>query len=305
MDALGGDYPALGAIVSLDRGDYIQPYVGRPLSGEPYQMIVTFERLLSHKPFVETVKKMMHILEKAYGRPIDTEFAGAIASAAPDLNFKIALLQCRALSQRQVGQHHVIPTNIPAEAILFTANRQVPHGHVDDIRYIVYVDPRAYADIPDMAIRSALGRVVGRLNQALAGERFILMGPGRWGSSNIMLGVQVTYADIYHTRVLIEIAHEAGGSVPEISYGTHFFQDLVEANIHPLPLYPDDPSVVYTEAFFTCAANALPQLLPADAEYAPYIKVIDVPAESGGRTLTIVMNGEQDRAMAYLVDGTD
>ncbi len=63
------------------------------------------------------------------------------------------------------------------------------------------------------------------------------MGPGRWGSVNIDLGVQVSYADIHNTKVLIEIAVVHDGQVPELSYGTHFFQDLVEAGIHSLPLH--------------------------------------------------------------------
>jgi len=302
IDVLGADYPSLGAIMSLDRGDYVQPFANRPLSMERHDLIVTFDRLLAHKPFVETMRGMLRVIEKAYGRPVDVEFAGDVISTYPDLRFKVTLLQCRPLSVRQPEQRYLIPDNIPPDTILFTANRQVPHGYANGIRYIVYVDPRVYAHIPDANTRFEIGRVVGRLNQALAGAPFVLMGPGRWGSSNAMLGVKVTYADIYNTKVLIEVAREDEGSVPELSYGTHFFLDLVEANIYPLPLYPDDPSTVYQDDFFTSAANALPQLLPADEAYAPYLKVIDVPAASGGRTLTIVMNAEQDQAIGYLVD---
>jgi len=304
VDVLGADYPALGAIMSHDRGDYVQPFSGRPLSLERQNMIVTFDRLLAHKPFVETMRSMLRVVEEAYGRPVDMEFAGEVVSTYPDLQFKVALLQCRPLSLRQPDQRYTIPEDVPPEAILFTANRQVPHGSASGIRYIVHVDPRRYARIPDANTRFEIGRVVGRLNQALAGAPFALMGPGRWGTSNTRLGVKVTYADIYNTKVLIEIAHEDEGSVPEVSYGTHFFLDLVEADIYPLPLYPDDPSTVYKEEFFAGAPNALPQLLPADEAYAPYLKVIDVPAASDGRTLTIVMNAEQDKAIGYLTDGT-
>ena len=303
-DVLDLDYPALATIVSVDQGDYLQPLSGRPLSIEPRQMVITFDQLLAHKPFVESMRETLRILEKAYGRPVDIEFAGTLLSAYPSLQVRVALLQCRPLSQRQADQRHDIPADIPSDAVLFTANQQVPHGTVDGVHYVVYVDPRAYARIPDPHTRLEIGRVVGRLNQALAGQRFILMGPGRWGTSNIQLGVKVTYADIYNTRVLIEIAYEDGGSVPEVSYGTHFFQDLVEANIYPLPLYPDDASTTYREDFLSAAANVLPHLLPADERYAPYIKVIDVPAASSGRTLTIVMNAEEDRAIGYLSDGS-
>jgi hypothetical protein len=300
-EVLDVDYPALGTIVSIDHGDYVDAFSSRPTSAERSQMVVTFDRLLAHRPFVETMRETLLILQQAYGRPIDTEFAGEVTSTYPDLGVKVTLLQCRTLSQQQADLSVDIPTDVPAEDVLFTANQQVPHGAVTGIRYIVYVDPRTYAHISDMTTRFEIGRVIGRLNEALKGQTFILMGPGRWGTSNILLGVKVSYADIYNTRVLIEVAHADNGSVPELSYGTHFFQDLVEANIYPLSLFPDDPSVTYRGDFLSATRNALADLLPADARYADYVKVIDVPAASEGRTLTIVMNAEKDAAMGYLV----
>ena len=89
------------------------------------------------------------------------------------------------------------------------------------------------------------------------------MGPGRWGSrGDIRLGVPVTYADINNAAVLIEIARQKGDYVPDLSFGTHFFQDLVESHIRYLPLYPDDPEVVFNEAFFRNAPNVLASLAP-------------------------------------------
>ncbi len=75
------------------------------------------------------------------------------------------------------------------------------------------------------------------------------MGPGRWGSNDINLGVRVTYADINNTTLLVEIAFAKEGYTPEVSYGTHFFQDLVEADIVIVPLFPDDPSAILNERF--------------------------------------------------------
>jgi len=66
------------------------------------------------------------------------------------------------------------------------------------------------------------------------------MGPGRWGSTNIELGVNTGYADIDNASVLVEVAREKAGQRPEVSYGTHFFQDLIESNILYLPVYPDE-----------------------------------------------------------------
>lgn len=295
------NYPALGAIVSLEKDGYVQPLTHRPLSLEPSQMVVTFDHLLAQMQFADLMRETLHILEEAYQRPVDLEFTGDVLVTYPKPQVRVSILQCRPLSQLQPGESLDIPTDIPEGDILFTANQQVPQGVVEGVRYIIYIDPHTYARIPESHTRIEVGQVVGRLNQTLADECFILMGPGRWGTSNIQLGVKVTYVDIYNTRVLIEIAYAGEGSTPEVSYGTHFFQDLVEANIHPLPLYPDDPSVIYNEAFLHEAPNVLAELLPADERFAPYVKVIDVPSVSCGRTLTIIMNGEQEEAIGYLV----
>jgi hypothetical protein len=126
------------------------------------------------------------------------------------------------------------------------------------------------------------------------------MGPGRWGSANIDLGLKVGYADINNTRVLVEIALPRGEGIPDVSYGTHFFQDLVEAHIYPLPLFPHEPGTTFNRAFFVQSPNILATLLPGDAAYADYIKVIDVPSVANGRHLEIVMDEERGEAVAYL-----
>jgi hypothetical protein len=142
-----------------------------------------------------------------------------------------------------------------------------------------------------------VARIVGRLNKVLEGHNFILMGPGRWGSSNIALGVSVTYADIYNARALVELAVKRQGIAFEPSYGTHFFQNLVESQIYPLALYPDDPDDFLNRSFIEAARNHLATLLPEDTGYSDCLKVILVPAERQGRRLEILMDGEQ--ALAY------
>jgi len=126
------------------------------------------------------------------------------------------------------------------------------------------------------------------------------MGPGRWGSSSIELGVNVSYADINTTRVLVEIAREEAGHIPEVSYGTHFFQDLVEDCIVYLPVYPDDQHADFNDRFFESASNSLPQLLPSASEYAEWIHVIHVPTNAGGRNAHVVADPENQRAICYL-----
>src|SRR5690606_5227275 len=127
-------------------------------------------------------------------------------------------------------------------------------------------DPDAYARLQSQEELMAVGRVVSRLNRLLPARQFVLMGPGRWGPrGHIKLGVQVTYSDINNTSLLIEVAARRGNYVPEVSFGTHFFQDLVEAGIRYLPLFPGDDGCVLNEQFLLDAPNALSELLP---EYA-------------------------------------
>jgi hypothetical protein len=299
-DVLNPDFPNLPHLVSIDMGDYLQPMFALDPHLEPEQMVLTFDNLLKNTSFVPMMKALLNRLEQQYKCPVDVEYTVEIIPSYPYPDFKICILQCRPLSQFELPQGVSYPSEVPTNDVVFTANRLVPNGYVPGVEYIVYVSPEAYDLIPDYPTKVEIGRVVSRLNIALADKTFILIGPGRWGSANIDLGVRVTYADIYNTRVLAEVAMSQNGDVPEVSYGTHFFQDLVEAKIHPLPLYPDVPGNIFNTEFFDYAANCLAQFSPRDAQLAKYVKIIDVREVSGGRHLDIVMDGDQDRAIGYL-----
>jgi hypothetical protein len=112
--------------------------------------------------------------------------------------------------------------------------------------------------------------------------------------------VRVTYADIGNTRLLVEIAYERNGYVPEVSFGTHFFQDLVEAGIYHLPLYPDRPGAVFNARFLFETPSVLPALVPDHASRIGVVRVIHVPGVAGGRRLRVVMDGTDEKALAYL-----
>jgi hypothetical protein len=299
-DVIADDYPHLRVLASLNQGDWIQPIYTMPIGLDPKDVVLTFENLLSNTDFVSLMGAILKKLERQLQYVVDVEFTVEIVPRSPQPQLLIHLLQCRPLSSRDWASVPPIPQDIPAADRIFSASRLVPQGHVSGIRYIVYVDPRRYSHTPDYGTKSELARLVGRLNKRLEGQRFVLMGPGRWGSTDLELGVKVTYSDIYNASVLVEIAADSGGGAPEASYGTHFFQDLVETQIYPLALYPGDPHTVFNWSFFEQSPNVLEALLPPDAEYAEYVRVIDVPAVSGGRFLEIVMNGEQEEALGYL-----
>lgn len=299
-EVIADDYPALRYLVSVDKGGYLAPLISRLDAGNSDDLVLTFEQLTQDKQFITLMKTILTKLERHYKWPVDIEFAVDIQPKYPHAEYTIQLLQCRPLvSQEWMGDVGV-PEGIPEQDLILTASKLIPQGVVPGIRYIVYIDPVEYSQTPDYVTRLELARVVGRLNKRLEGERFILVGPGRWGSSNLDLGVKVTYADIYNAQVLVEIPLTREGITAEASYGTHFFQDLVETGIFPLPVTPGEDGAMLNSTFLTESPNVLAELLPADARYARYVRVIDVLAVTGGRYLEIVMDGEHEQAVGYL-----
>ncbi|MBD3232850.1 MAG: pyruvate, phosphate dikinase [candidate division Zixibacteria bacterium] len=291
----GDEIPALAKMVSIFDGQQLRKPFASNIDTENDDLIVTFENLISNTKFVKEIKTILDLLEERIGRPVDIEFA----SDGKDFY----LLQCRPQSHSEASMPAPIPKDIPEEKQLFTATRYISNGTVPDITHIVYVDPQAYDELTDYNQLVNIGRIVSKLNKLLPKRQFILMGPGRWGSrGDIKLGVQVTYSDINNTAVLIEIARQKGNYVPDLSFGTHFFQDLVEAEIRYLPLYPDDEGTYFNEKFFERAYNMLPDLLPEFADLAHVVKLIDIPKASERQTLRILMNAELDQALAYLAE---
>ncbi len=299
-EVLRGDYPGLRTLASQEKDGYIASMVFSDPALDPNTLVMTFDGLLSQAAFVEQMKTILKTLEFGYGRPVDIEFTVALGDEYPLPRVQIHLLQCRPHSGSDQTEDVRVPEGLPDNDVIFGTVKLVPTGRARDIAYIVYVDPNKYNQLAEPSQKLELARLVGRLNARLEGQHFILMGPGRWGSSNLDLGLKVGYADLYNTRVLVEIGlvHDKGR--PALSYGTHFFQDLVESRIYPLAIYPGEPGNPFNQAFFDKALNALPALLPDDARWADCVKVIHVPATTGGRVLEVAMSGEEGKAVAFL-----
>lgn len=292
---VGHDFPALPQIVSVYKEGQLYSPSGLMLNLDDGHPVVTFSKLLTHGPFIPMVREVLKILGQSLGFPVDIEFA-----CDGDIH-KLYLLQCRPQSQAGGVMAVSVPENVPAADQLFTANRYITNGVVQEIEYLVYVDPEAYDSLPSMDDLVQVGRTVGELNSKLPRQKFILMGPGRWGSrGDIKLGVRVGYADINNTAMLVEVAKKKKDYVPELSFGTHFFQDLVEANIRYLPLYPDEPGAVFNQEFFASAPNMLRRFLPGARNMEKVIKVIAVPKLADGATVTVAMDGDSERALGYI-----
>jgi len=289
----GDQYPGLSRLVSIGDKDRIRRAVGGGIDFEKDDVVFTFDGLVQETPFITQMRSLLILLREKLATPIDIEFA----SDGTDFY----LLQCRPQSYGVESAPAPIPRDIPPDRVVFTAHRHVSNGRMPDITHIVYVDPEGYGELADLEALRDVGRAISRLNKLLPRRQFILMGPGRWGSrGDIKLGVNVTYSDINNTAMLIEIARKKGNYLPDLSFGTHFFQDLVEASIRYLPLYPDDEGVRYNEEFLKRSANILPDILPEFTPLAGIVRVVDVPKTTDGFVLRILMNADQQEAVAML-----
>jgi hypothetical protein len=289
----GQDIPMVERLISLYDGQHLRTPVAVGLGPSEAGAVFTFHGLIEDGGFVRQVDRVLKTLEAELGTPVDIEFAHDGTA--------FHLLQCRPQSFGGPSAPAPIPKDVPRESIVFSANRYVSNGRVPDITHVVYVDPEEYGRLPERADLIAVGRVVSRLNELLPKKRFLLIGPGRWGSrGDVKLGVSVTYSDISRAAALIEIARRKGNYTPDLSFGTHFFQDLVEAQIRYLPLYPDDEGVVFNEGFLRGAPNALPDVLPEHARLAHVVRLIDVRRATDGRILRMLMNAETNEALAFL-----
>ncbi len=226
-----GEFPGLDKIVSFNRGGTFVEPIGMLADFLKEDLVITFNSLVAKTNIIDQVKEVISILTNAYGCPVDVEFASDAE--------RLYLLQCRPQSSVNNEHNVTIPPNIPEDRIIFTENHFVNNGIVEGIEYVVYISPAGYSALKTEDDMKAIGRIVNKLNRKLPKRKFILIGPGRWGSKgDIKLGVPVGYSDINNTAMLLEEAFERDNYIPELSFGTHFFQDLVEADIKYLPLYP-------------------------------------------------------------------
>lgn len=288
----GSDVPGLDIAASVWTGDALVQPAGAVVGEDPSELCLTFDRLASRTTFAGDLRDRLRRIEDAYNTTINLEFAY--------LDGKFYLLQCRPLVQAISAEGCQVPLDIPQERKLFASRGLVRSGELMGIDYLVVVDPWAYDRIDSLDTRLSLGRAVGRINDALENKTFVLLGPGRWGSNDSRLGVKVTYADISHAKALVEIAVRKGSFVPEVSYGTHFFQELVEEGIFYLALYPDEPEAAFNFDFFKDAPNALADVSPKDAEFAELLKVIDVARALPGRKVNLVMEGDAAQALCWI-----
>jgi hypothetical protein len=238
--------------------------------------ILTFDELLSSTEFPELMTAMLKRLEKIYDYPVDIEFT---ANFNADGKMQINLLQCRPFQTKGLSSRVEIPEKIKNNKILLKQEGNFMGGTVhESISRIIYIDPRGYSKLP-LSEKYNIARLVGKLNKTINNRvemPTILFGPGRWGTTTPAMGIPITFSDIDNIAAIAEIAYNEGSLIPDLSFGTHFFQDMVEMNIFYMAIYPDNEKVIFNTKWTQEMPNLLEEIVPEDRKYADVVHVHDV-----------------------------
>jgi hypothetical protein len=300
-EALTAQYPLLRYIAQTEADGFLSSLNSNLV--DVNRLVVSFDGLLRRTDFANRMKGLLSTLEKYYDSPVDTEFTAEIVdpkSIRPAI--RITLLQCRPQSHLRDAHEVELPAQLDPADIIFSTGRMVPRGVVNGIRWALFVPPEGYFALTAATDRNRLERTIGIINAALKDDAFICVGPGRWGTSTPDLGVGIAYGDIYCTCALVELTGKGIGPDLEPSFGTHFFQDLVESNIYPLNINLDDREAVFNRSFFYKTPNHLSDFVRSDEALLNALRLIKVDDFSPGCSLSLVMNDELGKAVAFLVD---
>ncbi|MDP2924341.1 MAG: PEP/pyruvate-binding domain-containing protein [Candidatus Omnitrophota bacterium] len=257
--------------------------------------ILTIDNVFSADALTGYFKKILKSLEEIYHYPIEIEFT---INFTENNKFKINLLQCRPLQTKGLGRKVDMPTHVDKEGILFESSGYFLGGNVSqEIARIIYVDPQKYSKLI-LSDKYEIARITGKLNVEIKDREkmpTLLMGPGRWGTTTPSLGVPVRFAEINNITALAEIAFSDGNLMPELSFGTHFFQDLVETNIFYIALFPEEKDIVFNNDWFKQLKNLFSELMPQSLKYKDIIGVYD----TSGKGLRIMSDVVSQKVICF------
>jgi len=224
--------------------DYDAEYRLRETGRRQNVRFISCKGLVENAQIMKLMQKTLLGIQKEYEYPVDIEFTVNISESG---EFSINLLQCRPLQVLKDQKQVVIPENIQKENIfLESRGASMGRSRAVDVDVIMAVDPIAYYEMP-YALKTSVARLIGKVNWYFRGKNkhMMLLVPGRIGTSSPELGVPTSFSDISEFEVVCEIEETKAGYNPELSYGSHIFQDLVEAEILYTAVFGNQKTIVF------------------------------------------------------------
>lgn len=251
--------------------------------------------IVDNTRFISLLKEVLYMLEQQYQRPVDIEFALTIRD---DKTIGFDLLQCRPLQHRKTGSVAIREHN-KSEVLFDITKASMRSSKQEPLDLIVVVDPKEYYETPH-AEKSSIAAAIGEINQQIGDRKAMLLVPGRIGTSSPELGVPVSYTEVNQFKAICEVSYHAVGYDPELSYGSHMFQDMVEADVFYGAIHENSSTRLYQPALLRSCPNIYGQLLPARSEYSHVIRVCDLSAKDAALYLDAV----RGHAVCIITDHT-
>jgi hypothetical protein len=256
---------------------------------------ITFDGLLEDTAFAADMSRILATLEEAYAHPVDIEFT---VNFTGERDYRINIVQCRPFEARDPasgdladvttgdcvdaapGTALVKLPGIPEKALISSESGTVigrSRTIIADV--LIYIPADAYDALPPPEkhrVARSIGAIMRQMNPD---KKVILAGPGRWGTTSVSLGIPVTFAEISRTACVCEIVEMRDDLVPDVSLGTHFFNDLVEFDILYLALYPHKEGTVLDREYLRTAGNNVRAYLPDGDRMEDVIRVLEGGSE--------------------------
>ena len=251
-------------------------------------LYVSCDGIVKNRLLMADMSDILELLHREYDHPVDIEYT---INFSPEGEYLIDLLQCRPLSQSGAGEAVVFPEpEHRGAAIVETKGVSMGFSRRFSTDAVVYIDPVAYYRMP-YAEKYKVKTALSAVNWHFRGQnkRLVLITPGRIGTSSPELGVPSSFADISEFNTIIEVSELEAGYMPELSYGSHFFQDLVESGILYSAVFKDDTTLAFDAERLKSAENSLGALTGSE-ELADIVYVIRT--ETGGVRLYYDMISE-------------
>ena len=237
---------------------------------------VSCEGLVQNSSLMRDMKTMLNALQEAYQYPVDIEYTINLSSGG---EYVIALLQCRPLQLTAEGETVRIPEAVKQECVyLETKGVSMGFSRKYALDVIVYIDAVAYYTMPyrdKYSVRDALSAINWQCREK--NLHLLLITPGRICTSSPELGVPSAFSDISEFDAIVEVSEQKAGYIPELSYGSHIFQDLVEAGILYSAVFEGSSTLVFSEEKLRCSPNYLSEFIP-NAQTLENIIYVSKPA---------------------------
>ena len=221
---------------------------------------ISFTGLFRTTRFREDISAILKTLEGAYTYPVDVEFTLNLTGPG---EYRINIVQCRPFEVRRHNEVHVKMANSEDKNILMSSSRGTVIGRSREIRpeRIIYVPGTVY-DALSVSQKHLTARTIGKVMKMTDPRTVVvLIGPGRWGTTTPSLGIPVSFPEISRADCLCEVVEMGENLIPDVSLGTHFFNDLVELDILYLALYPHQAYTVFNPELLLDEPNMLTRII--------------------------------------------